>query len=85
MCLSVDKREKRQQTRNDVSVQCLCNVKSVMCWKLGILTPAAQVQTLVKKLSAVKISQLLSFVPFAVSTFVPPSATSKYLVEWSDV
>ena len=45
----------------------------------------AELQTLVKKLSVVIISQLLSFVPFAISTFVPPSAMSKYLVECLDV
>ena len=47
-------------------------------------TPA-QLQTLVKKLSVVIISQLLSFVPFATSTFVPPSAIPKYFAECSDV
>ena len=35
--------------------------------------------------SVVIISQLLSFVPFAVPTFVPPSAISRYLVKCSDV
>ena len=44
----------------------------------------AQLQTLVKKLSVVIITQLLSFVPFAISTFVP-SAITKYLVKCSDV
>ena len=32
LCLSVDKREEdNKQGRNDVSVQCLCNVHSVTC------------------------------------------------------
>ena len=39
LCLSVDKLEEdNEQRRNDVSVQCLCDVQSVTCWKLGILT-----------------------------------------------
>ena len=32
LCLSVDKQKKdKEQVRNDVGVQCLCNVHSVTC------------------------------------------------------
>ena len=83
LCLSVDKREKdNKQGRNDVSVQHVMYILSrVENWEH--LHPCSTAR--VKKLSVVIISQLLSFVPFAISTFVPPSAISKYLVECSDV
>ena len=85
LCLLVDKREKdNKQGRND-GVQCLCDVHSVTCRKLRVLGPLLNCKTLVKKLSVIIISQLFSFLPFAVPIFVPPSAISRYLVKCSDV
>ena len=83
--LSVDKRKK---TTDKEGTMLVCNVY-VMCilchvLKTGNTYTPAQLQTLVKKLSVVIITQLLSFDPFAISTFVP-SAITKYLVKSSDV
>ena len=49
------------------------------------LHPCSTADACETKLSVVIISQLLSFVPLAASTFVPPSAKSKCFVKYADV
>ena len=66
----------------DVHVYVVYNLPHVKTERT--FTPV-QLQTLFQELSVVIISQQLSFVPFAVPTFVPPSVISRYLVTCSDV
>ena len=77
---------KRQQTRKE-RCQCTMSMSCTFCHmsKLKGLAETESTADARWKLSVVIISHLLSFVPFAISTFVPPSAISKYLVECSDV
>ena len=73
LCLSVDQwEEDNKQGRNDVCVQCLCNVQSVTCGKLKELTPLLECRRLLKAVSCHHLSAVI--VPFAVPTFVPQSA-----------
>ena len=78
LCLSVDKRAKDNKQGTTMLVYNVY-VKYILSrvgnWEY--LHPCSTADACLK-LSVVIISQLLSFVPFALSTFVPTSAISKY-------
>ena len=56
VCLWTKGKKDNKQGKNDVSVQCLCNVHSITCCKLGILTPLLNCRCLLKAVSCHHLS-----------------------------